>query len=131
MKKCLNCEKEIPNSSKYCSGKCQIDYQYKLYIKRWQKNEESGMRGKYSISHHIKKFIWDKYNSKCASCGWHEINITTGKIPLEIDHIDGDYKNNKEDNLILLCPNCHALTPTYRALNKKGRKERKAYNHYR
>ena len=58
-------------------------------------------------------------------CGWCEINPTSGKIPLEIEHIDGNYKNNTEENLILLCPNCHSLTPTYRALNKgHGRKER-------
>lgn len=30
--------------------------------------------------------------------------------PLEIEHIDGNALNNKEDNLILLCPNCHSLT---------------------
>lgn len=36
------------------------------------------------------------------------------KIPLEIDHIDGNKKNNDRNNLRALCPNCHALTPTWR-----------------
>lgn len=40
-------------------------------------------------------------------------------IPLELDHIDGDPMNNVLANLRLLCPNCHAQTPTYRALNAK------------
>lgn len=38
-------------------------------------------------------------------------------IPLELDHIDGDHDNNNLDNLRILCPNCHALTPTYRGKN--------------
>lgn len=55
----------------------------------------------------------------CSSC-----NLTTWMnlpIPLELDHIDGDNKNNSLDNLRLLCPNCHAFTPTYRGKNKSGR----------
>lgn len=41
------------------------------------------------------------------------------KIPLTIDHIDGDNRNNELSNLIILCPNCHALTPTWCGKNKK------------
>lgn len=39
------------------------------------------------------------------------------QIPLELDHIDGDRTHNTLENLRLLCPNCHALTPTYRGRN--------------
>ena len=41
-----------------------------------------------------------------------------GIISLEIDHIDGDNTNNEISNLRYLCPNCHALTDTYRGRNK-------------
>lgn len=34
------------------------------------------------------------------------------KIPIEIDHIDGDSDNNIKENLRLLCPNCHAMQST-------------------
>jgi len=56
---------------------------------------------------------------RCANCG---LNEWLGRpMPLELDHIDGDRYNQEIDNLRLLCPNCHALTPTYRGRNRKGR----------
>lgn len=42
-----------------------------------------------------------------------------GPIPLELDHIDGNSSNNVLSNLRLLCPNCHALTATYRGKNQR------------
>jgi 5-methylcytosine-specific restriction endonuclease McrA len=59
-------------------------------------------------------------------CQWNKKHKITNKVPIQLEHIDGDSKNNSLDNLKLLCPNCHSLTDTYGALNKgKGRKNRK------
>ena len=126
--KCLNCEKEIKNNNKYCSNLCQKEFQYKAYIDRWKNGNENGLKGQYQISNHIKTYLFEKYNNKCARCGWGEKNNFTNKIPLEVEHIDGNYKNNQEENLILLCPNCHSLTSTYKGANlNHGRKERNKY----
>lgn len=129
MSECLNCGKKLRlEKLKYCSNYCQMDKQYKDYIVRWKKGLESGLSGKYELSNYLKRYIFEKYDNKCSQCGWKEKNIYTGKIPLEIEHVDGDYRNNKEDNLILLCPNCHSLTSTYKGANRgKGRKERSFY----
>jgi hypothetical protein len=128
---CLNCNTSISKDAQYCSNKCQKDYEYKMYIHNWKKGKVNGMRGKYQISLHIVRYLFEKYNYKCCQCGWSKKNIYTGKIPLEVEHIDGNYLNNSEENLILLCPNCHSLTSTYKGLNKgHGRKDRKKYSLY-
>ncbi len=63
---------------------------------------------------------------KCTRCGWNERHPVTGKLPIEVEHIDGNWTNNDPSNLTLLCPNCHALTSTFRALNRgKGREKRR------
>ena len=54
---------------------------------------------------------------KCQYCGC-DGNWQNGIISLEIDHINGDNKDNRLENLRYLCPNCHALTETYRGKNK-------------
>ncbi|MFZ9472493.1 MAG: HNH endonuclease signature motif containing protein [Sediminibacterium sp.] len=54
---------------------------------------------------------------KCEQCGIKEWN---GKwFPLELEHKDGNKYNNRLDNLLILCPNCHSQTDTYRAKNIK------------
>ena len=51
----------------------------------------------------------------CEFCGCDE--WMGNPIPLELDHINGDRSDNRLENLRVLCPNCHALTPTYRGRN--------------
>lgn len=126
LNKCLNCNNDINDiknkNRKYCCNMCQQDYQYKEKLKLWKENK---IKINYNMSNIIRRYLFEKYNSKCAKCSWNEKNIKTGVSPLEIDHIDGNHKNNLEENLILLCPNCHSLTPTYKNLNKgNGRNER-------
>jgi 5-methylcytosine-specific restriction endonuclease McrA len=59
----------------------------------------------------IKRTLRECVGSVCIEC-----NITEWKgksIVLELHHIDGDSKNNKVNNLQLLCPNCHSQTLNY------------------
>lgn len=128
--KCIQCNCDIRHKStlnpKYCSKKCQSVYEYKEWIRLWKDGLKSGIRGKSgNISNPIRRYLFEKYNSRCCKCGWSEINPITNKVPLQVNHIDGNYENNKEDNLELICPNCHSLTKNYGNLNKgNGRNKR-------
>lgn len=118
---CLNCGTPIAkDNEKYCSSKCQRDHDYKDYIQKWKNGEVTGYSagGNGRVSAYIRRYLFEKYDNKCSRCGWGETNPYTGSIPLEVEHIDGDHKNNKEENLDLICPNCHSLTKTYRGANR-------------
>ena len=125
---CLLCGKTTARARyKYCSNACQQDYQYKTYINDWKEGKLDGLRNIGVVSRPIKRYLREKFENKCCLCGWSEVNQKTGLVPLVADHIDGDYSNNKEDNLRLVCPNCDSLGPTYGALNKgRGRTHRVA-----
>ena len=127
---CRYCNKELHDRHLiYCSITCQHQYQYEQYISNWKAGKVSGLKGKYAVSGHIVRYLREKYDNKCSRCGWDRVNPITNKVPVEVEHIDGNYLNNSEDNLDLICPNCHSLTPTYRALNMgNGRKDRQKYN---
>jgi Zn finger protein HypA/HybF involved in hydrogenase expression len=57
------------------------------------------------------------FEPRCQSCGLSE--WAGEPIPLELDHIDGDTENNELQDLRVICPNCHAQTPTYRGRNTR------------
>jgi nitrate reductase cytochrome c-type subunit len=129
MKKCANCGADLVrrHQAKFCSNKCQFLYQHKNWIKEWKEGKINGNIGitARNISKHLKNYLGEKFGNRCFECEWNKKHPVTGVVPLEIDHVDGNAENNSESNLRLLCPNCHALTPFYKNLNRgKGRKWR-------
>src|ERR1035441_6058893 len=107
--RCLVCDVECRwVASIYCTNKCQRDYEYRSYIERWKKGLEDGVRSGICTSDYLRRYLFEKFGSKCSRCEWNEVNSFTGLIPLELHHEDGDFPNNKEENLDLLCPSCHS-----------------------
>ena len=121
---CKNCQTEFNprhRSLLYCSQECYREFHYLAFIERWKRGEETGNEKNVgTVRPYVRRYIKDKFGNKCCQCGWAEVHSVTGKVPVQIDHIDGDWRNSREENLRLLCPNCHSLTPTYGTLNMKN-----------
>ncbi len=111
---CLFCRNEIEGrGTKYCSNLCQQTFQRFRKVLKGVANNRS-----------LKIYLLAIRGKRCAVCKFSE---WMGKpIPLELDHINGNSDDNTYDNIRLICCNCHALTPTFKAKNRgKGRHYRR------
>lgn len=129
---CCNCGKEFNGwrnegqEKIYCSLKCFGEYVRKKNLEMWENGEKDGTSC-YTCSSAIRRYLLSKYHNSCQICGWSERNQFTNRIPLQIHHIDGNSCNNREDNLQVLCPNCHSLTENYGSRNKNATNGRSKY----
>ena len=124
-KYCKFCGKPLNNiRSIYCSNTCHKEYEYTKHVTEWL-NGKNFTSGPYLVPNFIKRYLLNEFNHKCEICGWGEVNKSTGLVPLQIHHIDGDCTNNKRENLQLLCPNCHSLTSNFGSLNKESKRFQK------
>lgn len=117
------CGKLIKGRAKqYCSLKCMHAHRRLVEIEAFL--ARGGIYG-FVGPHFLARALRHIYGERCTRCGWSERHQKTGRVPVEVEHIDGDWQNNFFSNLTLLCPNCHALTPTFRGLNRgRGRATR-------
>lgn len=115
---CEACLNPLPyTAKKFCNVDCQTKHGYDTYIESWLQGGPGGTNPS-GVSVHVRKFLHEERGSCCWECGWDKVNPTTGNVPVQVDHIDGNPNNHHRANLRLICPNCHSLTPTYMALNR-------------
>ena len=117
-----NSEKvKIANSS---IKRLEVDNNFykKISEKRKERHRDKILNSNYGdLSFESLRYrILYEQNGCCNNCG---LNKWMDKdIPLELEHKDGNNKNNVRENLEMLCPNCHALTETWRGRNKTNKR---------
>ena len=70
------------------------------------------------LSRVVRDYLIKEANGACTRCGFNKTHPEDGSSVLEVEHIDGNGTNHSPSNVTVICPNCHALTPTYRGRNK-------------
>lgn len=119
----------VGQQTKFCSSRCFGDSKNLSKLQSWFTGQWDGST-QHGLSTTVRNHLLKINGYRCSSCGWNAVNLTTGSCPLEINHINGNWLDNSSSNLEVLCPNCHSLTPNYKALNKEGRSFRKQYSQF-
>jgi len=123
---CLNCGSLNRKNTTYCSPECGREYRYGLSVGKWLRGEITGSQGSGKFHKWVKQWLMEQHDNKCETCGWGNKNEFTNTVPLEVHHLDGDSKNNRPENLQLLCPNCHSLTKSHCGANTRKANARRA-----
>jgi hypothetical protein len=147
MKQCPKCKTEHSKSGTFCSRTCANSREFSDESKRkksialkgkpstrglisdvdqWRANIKQAWLDKYNATpfselgmENRRRRVFDEQNHCCNKCGVSEWQGF--KIPLELEHKDGNNQNNTRENLEGLCPNCHSITDTWRGRNKPSK----------
>lgn len=134
MKICPKCNTEHTKKGTFCSRQCansrtwseedklkKSDTLKKTIAENppwFVKGLQAFLEGKIRFNETLKKYLVITREEKCEEC--NQLPVWNGKpLNLQVDHIDGDCKNNLPYNLRLICPNCHSQTDTFAGRNHK------------
>lgn len=116
---CLRCGRPVGRkSTKYCSRFCFTEHKFASQVRLFMAGELEGSDSRGELRGMFRKAVLEAAGNRCSRCSWSEVNPASGCVPLTVDHEDGNWSNNYVSNLVVLCPNCHSLTPTFGVLNK-------------
>lgn len=122
IKLCKVCN--TPTKNTCCSIKCRTEYLRQKRINKLKNNQFS------SSNATLRKSLKELKGEICERC--HLSEWFGMKIPLTVHHIDGNSSNNTNENLQLLCWNCHAQTDNFASKNKNSNRSyrRKFYKNH-
>lgn len=127
---CENCGKEFilyqNHGGIYCCHECWAEGTKKKTLEDWKNGKIKGCDKRYKITETVREYILNSRGYKCEKCGFSGFNPYTGKSILQLHHKNGDAADTSEENIEVLCPNCHAMTENFGSRNKSSvRKYRK------
>jgi hypothetical protein len=103
---CVECDERCKKGRKFCPS-CIEKNRHIRMVTDWSEVKNNRQ---------ARKLLLKENGHRCEKCRndiWQGV-----PIPLEVEHKDGDSDNWNRDNIELICPNCHALTATYKAKNR-------------
>jgi 5-methylcytosine-specific restriction endonuclease McrA len=126
---CIRCGKErqkrLQDKGVYCSSKCQALHSSEAVVSAWLRGDDPGWSGKnVQIKKSVRRYLLKTRGASCVECGWDKLHPIDNLPLVTIDHIDGNAKNNKPENLRILCPNCHSMTSTFGNRNRNSARNR-------
>ena len=110
-----NCGQKLSRNHIYCSMLCKVAAYRDSVI---QAHYAETLKPSPFFNRIVRRHLLETLGEFCQRCGWKERNPYSGKVPVEIEHIDGNWRNIAPSNLTVLCPNCHSLTKSFRGLNR-------------
>ena len=122
---CPGCSEDTTKTN-YCSIKCRHRHEIKQYL-----SGELDGSTTYGVASYAKRYVLDRSDNRCEGYDERIPGRCTETRIVQIDHINGNWEDNRPYNLRALCPTCHALTPNYAGRNRgKGRTWKQNYNQY-
>lgn len=130
---CPGCD-AVVTAQRYCSVSCRSEHR----ISRWLRGEISATN-KYALAGWAREWVLQRSGLRCEAiderdgkrCRENRLHPRSARTVLQVDHIDGNWKNDRPENLRAICPTCHALTETFGKYNKgPGRAWRRDYSQF-
>lgn len=108
---CTYCDKQFnyypsQSSGKYCSNQCQHHHRRMINVEAGKAKDHRSVRG----------YLLERNIYECVMCG-NDGHWNGKPLTLQLDHIDGNPKNNDLTNVRWLCPNCHTQTDNWGVAN--------------
>lgn len=116
---CKWCSNPTGTDAQFCPKLCRSAYYREIKAYHWLLGADNASDPIREIQGWLVSWLKELVDYTCQECGRREFHPTDGLPCVQIDHINGNNKDHRPENLKALCVLCHWRTPTYCGRNKK------------